>query len=110
MFGVTDRTVRRWLAIYRKNPDIVALLPKSRGQKIGTRRLRPDTERLVHDVIDVWAAKSEHLPVAWILEECKRRTRTARLSMPSRRSMHAFAIGGLMAFRDGNLPRKRMPP
>jgi putative transposase len=89
MFGVTDRTVRRWLAIYRKNPDIVALLPKPRGQRVGTRRLRPDTERLLNDVIDFWAAKAEHLPVAWILEECKRRTRTARLSMPSRRAIDA---------------------
>lgn len=67
----------------------MALLPKPRGQKIGTRRLRPDTERLVNDVIDAWAAKAEHLPVAWILEECKRRTRTARLSMPSRRAIDA---------------------
>jgi putative transposase len=89
MFGVTGRTVRRWLAIYRKNPDIVALLPKPRGQRVGTRRLRPDTERLLNDVIDFWAAKAEHLPVAWILEECKRRTRTARLSMPSRRAIDA---------------------
>jgi hypothetical protein len=89
MFDVTDRTVRRWLATYRKNPDIVALLPKPRGQTVGTRRLRPDTERLLNDVIDVWAAKAEHLPIAWILEECKRRTRTARLSMPSRRAIDA---------------------
>jgi putative transposase len=77
------------LAIYRKNPDIVALLPKARGQRVGTRRLSPDTERLLNDVIDFWAAKAEHLPVAWILEECKRRTQTARLSMPSRRAIDA---------------------
>jgi hypothetical protein len=32
MFDVTDRTVRRWLAIYRKNPDIVALpFPRNCG-------------------------------------------------------------------------------
>jgi putative transposase len=58
MFGVTERTVRRWLSIYRKNPDIVALLPKSRGQKIGTRRLAPNIERLLNEVIDTWAAKA----------------------------------------------------
>jgi transposase-like protein len=78
MFGVTDRTVRRWLAIYRKNPDILALLPKPRGQRVGTRRLRPDIERLLNDVMDVWAAKAEQLPIAWILEECKRRTPIAK--------------------------------
>ena len=89
MFGVTDRTVRRWLAIHRKNPDIVALLPKPKGQRVGTRRLRPDMERLLNDVIDAWAAKAEHLPVSWILEECKRRTRSARLTMPSRRAIDA---------------------
>src|SRR5271168_3579653 len=89
MFDVTERTVRRWLSIYRKNPDIVALLPKSRGQRVGTRRLAPDMERLLSDVIDTWAAKAERLPVAWILEECKRRTRSARLRMPSRRAVDA---------------------
>jgi hypothetical protein len=31
------------------NPDIVALLPKPRGQRAGMRRLRPDTERLLKD-------------------------------------------------------------
>jgi len=89
MFGVTERTVRRWLSIYRKNPDIVALLPKSRGQRVGTRRLAPDMERLLSDVIDTWAAKAEHLPVAWILEECKRRARSGQVRMPSRRAVDA---------------------
>jgi hypothetical protein len=46
-------------------------------------------ERLLNAVIDVWAAKAEHLPVSWILEECKRRTRSARLTMPSRRAIDA---------------------
>jgi hypothetical protein len=72
-----------------KNPDIVAPLPKSRAQRVGTRRLAPDMERLLSDVIDTWAAKAEHLPVVWILEECKRRTRSARLRMPSRRAVDA---------------------
>jgi putative transposase len=89
MFGVTDRTVRRWLSIYRKNPDIVALLPKPRGQRLGTRRLRPDSERLLNDVIDAWASKAERLPVAWILEECKRRTRSTMFGVPSRRAIDA---------------------
>jgi putative transposase len=89
MFGVTERTVRRWLSIYRKNPDIVALLPKSRGQRVGTRRLSPGIERLLNDVIDTWAAKAEHLPVAWIREECKRRARSGQVSVPSRRAIDA---------------------
>jgi hypothetical protein len=47
MFGVTERTVRRWLSIYRKNPDIVARLPKAQGQRLGTRRLCPKHRALV---------------------------------------------------------------
>ena len=31
MFGATDRTVRRWLSIYRRNPDIAALLPRPKA-------------------------------------------------------------------------------
>jgi hypothetical protein len=39
----------------------VALLPKPRGEKVGTRRLAPGIERLLNDVIDTWSAKAEHL-------------------------------------------------
>ena len=59
MFGATDRTVRRWLSIYRRNPDIAALLPRPKGQRLGNRRLRPDSERLLGAVIDVWAARAD---------------------------------------------------
>ena len=61
MFGATDRTVRRWLSVYRSNPDIVALLPRQRGQRLGNRRLKPNSERLLGEVIDVWAARAERL-------------------------------------------------
>jgi Mu transposase, C-terminal len=44
---------------------------------------------LAHDVIDAWASKAERLPVAWILEECKRRTRSRALGVPSRRAIDA---------------------
>src|SRR5271170_7885106 len=82
MFGATDRTVRRWLSVYRSNPDIVALLPRQKGQRLGNRRLKPDSERLLGEVIDVWAARAERLPVSWIVEECRRRARTRRVEPP----------------------------
>ena len=58
--------------MYRRNPDIVALLPRQKGQRLGNRRLKPDSERLLGEVIDVWAARAERLPVSWIVEECRR--------------------------------------
>ena len=87
MFGATDRTVKRWLSIYRRNPDIAALLPRQKGQRLGSRRLRPDSERLLSEVIDVWAARAERLPVSWIVEECRRRARSRRVQAPSRRAV-----------------------
>lgn len=87
MFGVTQRTVRRWLSVYRKDPDIVALLPRQKGQRIGGRRLRPDSERLLGEVIDIWVARAERLPVSWIVEECNRRARSRRVQPPSRRAV-----------------------
>jgi putative transposase len=87
MFGATDRTVRRWLSVYRSNPDIVALLPRQKGQRLGNRRLKPDSERLLGEVIDVWAARAERLPVSWIVEECRRRARPRRLEAPGRRAV-----------------------
>jgi putative transposase len=50
--------------------------------------LAPSIERLLNDVIDSWAAKAEHLPVAWIREEFKRRARSGQV-MPSRRAIDA---------------------
>jgi putative transposase len=49
----------------------------------------PTVKRLLNDVIDAWASKAERLPVAWILEECKRRTRSKGLGAPSRRAVDA---------------------
>jgi putative transposase len=89
MFGATDRTVRRWLSVYRSNPDIVALLPRQRGQRLGNRRLKPNSERLLGEVIDVWAARAERLPVSWIVEECRSRARPRRLDAPGRRAIEA---------------------
>jgi putative transposase len=89
MFGATERTVRRWLSVYRRNPDIVALLPRQKGQRMGNRRLKPDSERLLGEVIDVWAARAERLPVSWIVEECRRRARSRRIETPGRRAVDA---------------------
>jgi putative transposase len=89
MFAVTERTVKRWLSVYRKDPDIVALVPRQKGQRHGTRRLKPESERLLGDVIDIWAARAERLPVSWIVEECNRRARAQRVQVPSRRAVAA---------------------
>src|SRR5450631_51788 len=89
MFAVTERTVKRWLSVYRKDPDIVALVPRQKGLRHGTRRLKPESERLLGDVIDTWAARAERLPVSWIVEECNRRARAQRVQVPSRRAVAA---------------------
>ncbi len=89
MFGATDRTVRRWLTVYLRNPDIVALLSRQKGQRMSNRRLKPDSERLLGEVIGVWAARAERLPVSWIVEECRRRARSRRVEAPGRRGVDA---------------------
>ena len=38
---VSSRTVERWLRIYRKNPDVMALMPRARGHRLGIGGLRP---------------------------------------------------------------------
>jgi Helix-turn-helix domain len=63
LFGVTPRTVRRWLSLYRRNPDPISLLPKRRGPQLGNRRLSIAVERLVGEVIDAWSIRAEPLPI-----------------------------------------------
>jgi hypothetical protein len=74
LFGVTPRTVRRWLTLYRRNPDPISLLPKRRGPQLGHRRLSIAVERVVGEVIDAWSVRAEPLPVSWIVEESARRS------------------------------------
>jgi putative transposase len=84
LFGVTPRTVRRWLTLYRRNPDPISLLPKRRGPQLGHRRLPIAVERVVGEVIDAWSMRAEPLPVSWIVEESARRCKAIALKAPSR--------------------------
>src|SRR5450759_1725080 len=69
MFDVTPRTVRRWLTIYRNNPDPISLLPRPRGPRLGERRLPIAVEQVVGAAIDAWTLRAEPLPISWIVEE-----------------------------------------
>ncbi len=88
-FGVNERTVRRWIRAYRKNPEVTALLPRPRGPRPGLRRLPAESERLLTVVIDDWAARNERLPVSWIVEECRRRAHAAKTLVPGRSTVEA---------------------
>jgi len=63
--------------------------PPQKGQRMSNRRLKPDSERLLGEVIDVWAARAKRLPVSWIVEECRRRARSRRFETPGRRAIDA---------------------
>jgi putative transposase len=105
---VSSRTIRRWLSRYRDNPGISILVPRHRGPPIGGRRLSISQENLVTDLIDVWAARTERLPVSWIVEECARRCKVAGLRVPSRGAVVArLRDRGISTLRDG---RDATPP
>ena len=84
MFEVTPRTVRRWLTLYRKNPNPVSLLPRHRGPRLGHRRLAIAIEQIIAAAIDAWSVRTERLPISWIVEECARRCKAAKVRAPSR--------------------------
>jgi hypothetical protein len=84
LFGATPRTVRRWLTLYRRNPDPISLLHKRRGPQLGHRRLPIAVERVVGEVIDAWSLRAEPLPVSWSVEESARRCKAIALKAPSR--------------------------
>jgi DNA-binding transcriptional ArsR family regulator len=66
-FGVTPRTVRRWLDRYRASPGVTVLVPQRRGPRLGQRRLSVSQENIVSDAIDAWANRTERLPLSWIV-------------------------------------------
>ena len=88
-FAVSERTVRRWVRAYRRNPDVAALISQPRGPRPGLRRLPAESERLLSNIIDVWAARKERLPVSWIVEECRRLALAARTPVPGRTTVEA---------------------
>src|SRR5258706_1987318 len=44
------------------NQSIVPRSPRQRGRRLGIRLLKPESERLLGEVIDVWAARTDRLP------------------------------------------------
>jgi putative transposase len=57
-FGVSRRTVFRWLAAYRETPQTSALLHRPMGPPVGGRRIDAHLERLITEVInDVYLTK-----------------------------------------------------
>ena len=61
-------TIKRWLQIYRQNPDVTALIPRDGGPKLGQRRLSVPREQIATAAIDLWVQRMERLPVSWIVE------------------------------------------
>jgi putative transposase len=74
LFRVSDRTVRRWLYRYRERPGVTTLVPQQRGPHLGLRRLSAAQENTMTDTIEAWNRRTERLPIAWIVEECARRS------------------------------------
>ncbi len=108
---VTPRTIQRWLRIYRKNPDVMALVPRARGPTIGHRRILPERENLLRDVIDDWVRAGQRLPITWIQEECKRRGSPAKIPPPSRSCIVArLRDRGLESLRQRRVPTEAEPP
>ena len=84
LLGVSPRTSQRWLRIYRKNPDVMALVPRAQGPAIGHRWIIPERETLRRDVVDDWVRAGQRSPITGIEEECERRGTAAKIAPPSR--------------------------
>jgi putative transposase len=116
LFSVTPRTVERWLQLYRRNPDAIMLLPRSRGPTLGRRRLSVSTEKILGEVIDLWTQRTEPLPISWIVEECASRCKSANARAPSRRCVEErLRDRGIESLRHGfraaiPTPPERRPP
>ena len=87
--GVSSRTVFRWLAAYRDAPQTSSLLARPRGTPSGARRIDPQLEKLIAEVIrDVYLTK-----VRAKKEEVVRRVglrcSSERLTPPSRNAILA---------------------
>jgi putative transposase len=99
---VSGRTVRRWLYRHRESPGVTTLVPDRRGPRLGLRRLSAAQENTITDVIEAWTRRQERLPIAWIVEECARRCKTAALPVPSRNTIAArLRDRGISSLKDG---------
>lgn len=108
---VSQRTIERWLRLYQKNPDIVSLIPRARGPRLGHRRILPERERLLRAVIDEWAKAGQRHSISWIQEECARRARAKRIPAPSRSVIQArIRDAGLEALQNRRMYPETNPP
>jgi hypothetical protein len=110
LFGVTPRTVRRWLTLYRRNPDPISLLPKRRGPQLGHRRLSIAVERVAGGGNRCMVCE-EPLPVSCIIEESARRCKALALKAPiHRESIVRSRPRGPAEGRSNSCARARSPP
>ena len=88
-FAVSRRTVFRWLALYRQNPQATSLLPKPLGPPMGKKRIDPRVEKVISDVVrDIYLtharAKKEE-----VVRMVGLRCAAAQLAKPSRKAVLA---------------------
>ena len=85
--------IYRWLARYRRDPHVSALLKQSPGRKLGTRVLPPSVEQIIEDTIQSFYLKPERPSLAAlhrrIWDECRKR----KLPPPSYNTIHTRVRG-----------------
>lgn len=87
--GVSRRTVFRWLALYRATPQTSTLLPRPRGTPAGARRISPEIEAIIAEVIrDVYLTKVRAKKEE-VVRQVQLRCAAERLDPPSRKPILA---------------------
>lgn len=89
LMGVSERTVFRWLAAYRKTLSTSALLPARAGAPAGASRLNPQIEGVIEEVIrDVYLTKTRAKKEE-VVRQVGLRCAHRRLAAPSRKPILA---------------------
>ena len=81
-----------WASVYRlrrrflADPVASSLSPRSRGPKVGNRRLDDGVEQVIEDVLGQWLPEQRELahPLLDLWMEVRRRCRRTRISAPAR--------------------------
>lgn len=80
--GVHTATVYEWIKAYTRTGHLSALVPMQRGRKKGDKKLEPDVEAIIQDVIEHKYLESQRLRPAAIIERVIERCRDLKLKPP----------------------------
>lgn len=85
--GISYRSLYRWAKAYRETSSLASLIDFKRGWQTGTRRIKPDQEQVITEVINDFYLTIQRPTIIATIEEVFRRCHKQNIKKPSKNAI-----------------------